>query len=301
MEILSLALKENIGLVNSILKKSVGKYEEQNLFYSTIDKVGDTYIYKFCTVDSNYDRNMTSQFYDSITSGVLDVILKVYINKLLKERIKVVCDYLDSEERKKIEELAKMVMKNDRTNKDFQLEQSTSLVVDKIRNYFRGNNYMILEGFVKFRLKFLVKYLDDVILRTVEEYFVEQEYNEFVKILRYFVEIQEPKIDLVNVLLESDGKYLMYDDKQQIINNDYLKEIVDELSDSNISYDDLLISALITIAPKNVIIHIDEDRKIDGVLKIISSVFDGRVEIKREHNFGSSFLNKIKDMLIKEK
>ena len=37
---------------------------------------------------------------------------------------------------------------------------------------------------------------------------VEKEYNEFIKLLKYFVEIQESKVDEVNILIEEEWKLL---------------------------------------------------------------------------------------------
>ena len=49
-------------------------------------------------------------------------------------------------------------------------------------------------------MKDYVSELEDTIEQGGGEYLMEREYNEFIKLLRYFVEIQEPKVDTVNVL-----------------------------------------------------------------------------------------------------
>lgn len=301
MEFLSIAFKVNVNLVDSIFKKNLSSFEESNQIYKKIDQVGDTYIYNYYTNNKNYDNNISSTFFDSFSCGLVDVIFDIYKNKILNDKINSYCHYFDKDERSIIIHKIDEIIKKDKINEDYDLIQNRIKVMDEIKSYFENSDYMIIEGFINFRLKFFLEFLDNIFEKAIEEYFVEKEYNEFVKILRYFVEIQESKMDVINVVLERDGKYILYDDKDQVINNDYLEEIVEELSENDINYDDLLISSLITIAPKKVIMHIDEHRDLDGIIKIINNVFEDKVEICREFNFCSSIINKLKGILIKEK
>ncbi len=39
---------------------------------------------------------------------------------------------------------------------------------------------------------------------------VEKEYNEFIKLLKYFVDVQENKIDEVNIIIDKLGNYIRY-------------------------------------------------------------------------------------------
>ncbi|WDV47316.1 putative sporulation protein YtxC [Clostridiaceae bacterium M8S5] len=300
MEFLSIAFKENISNIDYILKNKI-ETKEFDQFCKTIDQIGDTYIYNFHTKNDNYDKNLISKFSENLSSGLLDVILKIYKNKIVQDRINFSCYYLDSIEKKSVYNKTNEIIDEDSLNQVSEIAQYRVMIKDRIRQFLQNSDYMIMEGFIKFRLRFFIDYIDNTIERAVEDYFMEKEFNEFVKILKYFVEIQEPKIDVINVVIENDGKYLLYDDKDQIINNDYLKEIVEEMSENDVNYDDLLISSLITIAPKKVIMHIDEHRKLDGIIKIINNVFEDKVEICREYNFCSSLINKLKGILIKEK
>lgn len=59
---------------------------------------------------------------------------------------------------------------------------------------------MNLEGFVRFRLKDIIDEIEMAIEMSVDDFIIQKEYNEFIDLLRYFVELQEPRIDLVNVI-----------------------------------------------------------------------------------------------------
>ena len=65
-----------------------------------------------------------------------------------------------------------------------------------------------MEGFIRFRLKDYIEELKYIIDGSVDELLIDREYNEFIKLLRYFVEIQEPKVEEVHVLLEGTKNIL---------------------------------------------------------------------------------------------
>ena len=161
-------------------------------------------------------------------------------------------------------------------------------IYNVLLEYFKENNELILEGFVNFRLGFLNSKIEGIIDKLLAEFLLEQEYNEFIKILQYFVEIQEPKIRLVNVVIKKNNKYLLYDENKNLINNEFLEEIVDEMAESDMNYNDLLISSLITIAPREIILHVDETWDNRDIIQIINNVFVDKVRICSQCEFCSN-------------
>ncbi|EET86548.1 sporulation protein YtxC, partial [Clostridium carboxidivorans P7] len=77
-------------------------------------------------------------------------------------------------------------------------------------------------GFITFRMKELREDLEEIVDKVVERYMTEKEYNEFIKLLKYFVEIQESKIEEINIIIKSDGKYLIQDKEGNDIEKNYL-------------------------------------------------------------------------------
>lgn len=150
-------------------------------------------------------------------------------------------------------------------------------VLHQIIEYLRGNSTIHLEGFLRFRLKEYLQELEENIDRAVEDFFMEKEYYEFIRLLKYFVDIQEAKIDIANVVMEESGKYHLYDKMNRLINNEYLEDLASEMADKDISYDDLLISSLITLAPNQVVIHFEGKVKNKEIIETIKSVFSDRV------------------------
>lgn len=150
-------------------------------------------------------------------------------------------------------------------------------VLHQIIEYLRGNSKIHLEGFLRFRLKDYLQELEEHIDRAVEDFFMEKEYYEFIRLLKYFVDIQEAKIDIANVVMGENGKYHLYDKMNRLINNEYLEDLASEMADKDISYDDLLISSLITLAPNQVVIHFEGKVKNKEIIETIKSVFSDRV------------------------
>ena len=88
-----------------------------------------------------------------------------------------------------------------------------NIIMDKITRCIEENNEINISGFLTFRIKELKEDLECIVDKVVEEYMVEKEYNEFIKLLKYFVEIQESKIDEINIIIEKNGDYYLRDEE----------------------------------------------------------------------------------------
>ena len=147
---------------------------------------------------------------------------------------------------------------------------------NKSRDYIIETSFIWVDGFIRFRLKELDLFINLAIDKGIEEFTAEKEYKEFIKILQYFVDVQEPKYDFINLVF-NDKNYKLLDDKDNLIDNNFFSDIVAEIDDEGISKEDLLISSLIVIAPKKIIIHLEEKDINKDVIRIITNVFQDRV------------------------
>lgn len=147
-------------------------------------------------------------------------------------------------------------------------------VLTRILDYLKSNNELIVEGFIRFRLKDYFQELEAAVEKSVEDHMMEKEYMEFVRLLRYFVDIQEPKTGSVNIILRDQGVFRLLDEGGHVIDNEYLEGFILQMMDGDIDYGDLLISALISIAPANIIVHFSEDHP---VVETLNSIFGTRV------------------------
>ena len=208
------------------------------------------------------------------------IILEDMQSKMVQKIIQEEYFYFEKEDQDKILRDALAIMwggKKPIMDAETIRKEWKNKVRNRILDYFRENDQIIFEGFVRFRLKDFIRELEYAVDRAVDDLLIEKEYNEYIKLLQYFVEIQEPKLEEVHVFQDENRKYTLLDSSLRVINNDVLEELAKEISDKEISCDDLLISSLITIAPNKITIHECDKIKNTELLNTIKNVFSGKV------------------------
>ncbi len=216
-----------------------------------------------------------------LSKALTEVIIKHYELKLIKKIAKANFFYLSERERAGVIENAQKLLKEEKMMQPGGFYKATrrSRIMRSILEYLDADNDISIEGFVNFRLNAYINELNDTIERALEIFVAEREYNEFIKLLRYFVEIQECKIDTINLCQSKDGRYIMYDEGRNRISSEYFDELRSEIHDETINYDDLLISTLITISPNKIIIHDMDSFKNKELVQTIMNVFAERITI----------------------
>ena len=282
MRFFSIGIEEN----NLDLKKSIVKKIEETKpegFVIEEKRAGNLLIINYI-LHNPYDSGPWNLIREKLQHCIADVLTDLILDDLQQAMIqRIIHDeffYFEKEEMKYIcqEVLATVRGEKNRVSRLSSLKNSWhGRIRERIIEHLDTNSEIIIEGFIRFRLKDFTKELVQGISSIADEILIEREYNEFIKLLRYFVEIQEPKINEVHVIVEDDRKYVLLDDSYRVINNDVLKELAKEISDKEISYDDLLISSLITIAPSKITIHDSEKIKNTELLNTINKVFGGKV------------------------
>lgn len=232
--------------------------------------------YGDCGYSEDDTRNILKHY---VANAVSDIILNDWEKSLLEEVIKENYYYFTKEEQKAICELGLQHLGNN-ADVDSVAEQLNrkSLILRRLLEYLNTNNDIIIEGFIRFRLREYMEELTKIAERAADDYILEKEYKEFVRLLKYFVDIQEPRLELVQVVIQSSGMFKLLDGANNNINSEYLDGFIVEMGDSELNYEDLLISALITIAPSEILLHCKEtDNKLTS-LDTILGVFGERVK-----------------------
>jgi len=239
-----------------------------------------------CCVDpDNACENKSIHPYDAlrvhVSNALAECIMKQYEQKLIQRIINSNYCYFNIMEKKEIYKSACQMLKNE--NKNFvngllQIRRK-NMIIRKLLEYFESTNNLILDGFVNFRLKEYKKDLEEIVDKAVDEFLMQREYKEFIRLLKYFVDIQEPKYNVVHVLVRYDKKYILLDENKREITNECLEDFVSEVCEGEINYDDLLVSSLITLAPRKVIIHGNGEFDNKELLDTIKNVFFGKVVI----------------------
>jgi putative sporulation protein YtxC len=224
----------------------------------------------------NYERvkNMLKNY---ISQLLADTIVTREERVLLRKIINQNYRYFSEEEQNIINEHALKILDSDSSLfSDFNLSARRNGVLAKLREYFDNHHELVLEGFIAFRLKEYYAKLTDIVDKAVDEYMLDLEYREFIRVLRYFVDVQEAQVEEVHVIISDGDSFKIRDSRGKVINNQYLESFMMRNNDE-INFEDLLISALITIAPRNVMLHCGNSTKASDVVATIQGVFEGRV------------------------
>ncbi|MGE5560777.1 MAG: putative sporulation protein YtxC [Chloroflexota bacterium] len=225
-------------------------------------------------------RNDAGLFRYYIANALSDVILGDCEQRLIHKMVRDSYSYFTEDERQAIYYLT-LEHLNSRPGASgidpFPRIARKGRVLARLTEYLENSNDVVLEGFITFRLREYLDELDRAVDRAVDDYLLEREYREFIRLLKYFVDAQEPKIDEVHVVMSGKDSFKLVDSQLNTINDAHLEQFVAEMVENDINHDDLLISALITIAPRHIVLHCAPGTKGRESIQTITSVFAGRV------------------------
>ncbi len=146
-------------------------------------------------------------------------------------------------------------------------------ILEHINNY----EFLAVEGFINFCMRDYLTEIKFAVEVAAEELKNEKEYSDFVNLLRYFVDTQTPRVREVNLLLGSNGMFYLWDQSGCKIEEQYMQQYLDDLLLDDISLDDLLVSILISIAPRKIIIHNAAELPRNESVEIIKQVFEDKI------------------------
>ena len=214
------------------------------------------------TVPDNTDVN---EFSKEISSVIIDE----YENILLKKIADTDFAYLSAEEREKIYLRAKenAKTKNGEILSTIHYNRRRMLIEESLRKFFSEQKSMNLEGFVNFRLDCYKEELREMVVSASEEIQAELEYEEFLDMLRFFVSVQYPKERTVHIVKKKDGLHVLNQRKKDITKA-YLS---DPCNNEKLTNGDVILSALIGIAPEKIIVHDSEENEI--IYSTIKKIF----------------------------
>lgn len=154
-------------------------------------------------------------------------------------------------------------------------------ILRKIDEFLNESSEMILDGFVTFRLKDVNVELEQVIEKVSEDYAMEKEYSEFIKLLKYFVEIQDSKYIEINIFLLSEADFRIEDKNGLNVTDEFFEDFATDNLEGQISRHDMLISALITNAPQKIIVHGNKAsiEALSELLDTVRSIFSEKMEL----------------------
>lgn len=227
---------------------------------------GNHYIY----FEANDDLYLLDQFLNVLAEYIIDRYEAQMLKRLLHE------DYPTLSPAQKREVLRGAELYTDDPEIGYSARKQAVLL--SLYDYLREDSVMLLDGFVAFRLKEYESMLENMSERLVDGCITQREYEDFISLLKYFVNIQESRPSLTHVVVTVDERYELLSESGENITGRCLSDFVD-CNDipENANFDDLLISMLITLAPESIMVHNADQIRNKELFQTIRRVFDGRL------------------------
>ena len=156
----------------------------------------------------------------------------------------------------------------------YSVNRKTSLVT-QILSCLDQSSIFDIEGFLCFRAQEYKSQVNIAVEYALDEYVIDKEYMEFILLLKHFVDSQKPQLECLHVGMTPQGKFHLYNNEGVEVTHQFLEDYqLDNVHE--LGYEDLLVSALISVAPRQITLHIGYEGFKD-TLKTIRSVFGDRV------------------------
>lgn len=295
MLLIKLAYEGEINIIEDI-QSMRHSFKSKNVILGISESIeGNTHFIKILCEDSDYSDKLQNMVYLYISNILYKIVVDFFKKREMYELITDTYFFLKHDEILTVEDKSMKILLGKIEASDdsyvFYMNRIND-IIDKIKLCIEEKREININGFITFRMKDLINDLESIVDKVVEKYMIEKEYNEFIKLLKYFVDIQESKIYEVNIIIDTSGNYKVMDG----YGNDIFEDFISDLSESKfggaINIEDIIISGLITNSPRKVIIHGKDNCRNKELLETIKNVFTDRVTLC--HNCKLCTTNKIK-------
>lgn len=280
MLITTLSYKEEREELNQDFINMINYYKNKGINLGISEKINrNMHFLDLYTDEDIYVNNYRKSLYYYMAKIIYGALLSEFDKEELQNYIQDNFFLLNQEEEKEIEENCLNALKGEEiSEKSIHSLNIKNQITDKIISCLNENSQFNLDGFIQFRKKEIYSDFKMMLENVIEEYFIEKEYNEFVKLLKYFIEMEDSKLEQVDLIIKKDGSFKVVDEKGGDMTDKLLENINDLCMIENSSMDDMIMSGLITASPKKIIIHCRENCINAEILETILKVFGDRVK-----------------------
>jgi putative sporulation protein YtxC len=233
-----------------------------------------------------YDNNDGVIFSD-IIPAITRFILRFVEDRLLLSIISGTFYFQDKEEQQQILQLAHSFLDGERYDyrkgKQPFVSRET-LIREALEQFLKDGLSFSLSSFITFRLKSYMERLQHYVELAIDEYKLEQEYQNFVQTLRDCVAARSPKLSQIH-LVHQPPSFLFYDEKLREITAGELKQWIDRnlIVSQPMYIDSSVLAPLVSIAPDTIYLYTDHID--DGMVQTIQNVFQERIRLYSRNDF----------------
>ena len=153
-----------------------------------------------------------------------------------------------------------------------------SSIESSVNFYFSTSDFVNLDGLIHFGIRDFNNKVKNKISDAVNSFIVEKEYEKFLDMLKEYIETSKSKIYRIHLIYLNSIATLLDDNGKEIeLENISANHI---LSDFDFSKNDYVLNTLISLAPKEIILHLLSPS--DNFIDAISQIFSSRVKICKD-------------------
>ncbi|NLA11137.1 MAG: hypothetical protein GX883_03320 [Firmicutes bacterium] len=222
------------------------------------------------------DGTNLAEFTEVLASLLIGFIIKDLRSALLHDLLRYFYFYLGKEECRKILALACRTLERRKLHRCIGYYRS--LLGQYLEPYRCGSPvHLNVEGFYNFRMRGfqqeLLRTLDD----AVNRYLAREEHREFIRLLKYFLNLQHPGVALIHLSVDEQGRFKVMDRRFERIDFCEWEELGAAGLDERRDYEDILVSMLVSIAPRQLMLHRNVCARYPRVVQNLRSVFEERL------------------------
>jgi len=285
---LDLVLQNSGPLIKERLESSFFWLKERGFILAIEDHPGEPFSRLHVSLSGPtrsgvfHDDDIIYIFKHQLAEILSEAILTHWEKRLIKRQAERNYKHLPAPEQAQLAERAVHFLRRCNENESLNLLLKfgrKNKIAHRILEHLETSDTLNLDGLVNFSLRDYLREIRFAVDLAYEDLKSEKQYNDFVKLLKYFVETQPPKALEVNVYLAQNGTFQLWDEKGNLIEQDFIDLYLEDILASDNNLDDILISILITVAPRRIIFHSSGTLPDTEPTRIIKKVFKERIII----------------------
>lgn len=216
-------------------------------------------------------------FFNEIATLLSYLVIDNFEEDFIKHIILKEYFYFDKYEIKKVMDICFEILYE---SDEFSFDNRYLILFNNFYNYITSNKRLFLLGFISFRLKEYLDFLETVVNTAVNKFIVEREYVEFISLLKLYIRSNSTNNKVVH-LIYTESEIALFDENSNLIDITSFQLNSKYLSDISFSSNDYILNALLSILPSKIIIHLGNN-KIDEFINTLMLIFENKVSFCKE-------------------
>lgn len=226
-------------------------YDICNLFQSITEDIRQHRTKAECMLDEIIMIYTEKESESAVENAIASSASEFIVNRIENDRIKkMIKNYgINTFDTKKL--------LNGIVKKETAIKKRTDIIKSEIKNHLKKSSNLYIDGMLNFRLSEYKRELDLFLSDAIDEYMAQKAYDEFLDLLKYFVNIQEETELVVHISGNTEDGFILKDCLGNVLKISENEEFFSEMSIIGLKHEDVLISRLISLSPKRIFMSCD--------------------------------------------